>query len=188
MKAGTYEGKIVNHGTDITGSGLPFIWFDVDVDDPEAPGYPVQGRFKLFLGGKSDEKTATAIRMARAGLKLCGFDPDTQGIDVLDTDPTLLMGNVVPIKCSQNEYQGKVYDNFDLVIHKGGLPPDRAASLTNALRSAKTKDEAPAAPPRRGSDPNPPKLPPSSGGGGSGYASRPASPSKPAQTFDDIPF
>lgn len=192
MKAGIYDGRIVNHGTDVSAKGLPFVFIDVEIDDPEAPNFPVQGRCKMYLGGGDEQKTATAIRMARAGLKLCGFDPDTENLDVLDSDPLHLAGNVVPVKCSQKEFNGKVYDNYDIAIARSTMPPERSAELTNALRAAKSKDEAPVAPRRASSsDPNPPKLPPSRGGGGSQYVTKDVAAKAPPtnqNNWDDIPF
>lgn len=197
MKAGVYEGKITNHGTDIAASGLPFVFIDVEIPDPDAPEFPAQGRCKLFLGGHDEGKTATAIRMARAGLKLCGFDPDTEDLTVLDEDPMHLCGNTVKVSVSQKESNGKIYENYNILIARSTMPPERAAELTTALRAAKSKDEAPPAAPARapgmtrGGDPNPPKLQPSRGGGGSGYVKKGEESKAPPENknnWDDIPF
>lgn len=146
MKAGNYTGTIDEHGTDTSSSGLPFIWFDVEIVDES--GFGVVGRCKAFLGGRDEDKTKTAIRMARATLRLCGFDPDTQDVTALDENPHLLKGNKIPVRVSQKEYQGKFYDNYDIALPRG-VDKKQASALTSALRAAKSKDETPMSAPAK---------------------------------------
>lgn len=135
IEPGNYVGKIVEHGTDTSQSGLPFVWFDVKVQ-----GQTVKSR--VYLEGKTPEKTETAIRMARQILRLCGFDPDQRQLSDLDDVPTLLAGNEVPIRVTEREYQGKFYPNYDIAL-PSGVSKKQAESLTDRLRAAKHKDEEP---------------------------------------------
>lgn len=170
MNAGDYRGTIVGHGTDTSQSGLPFVWFDVDLTDAET-GKRETCRCKCYLEGSTAEKTETAIRMARQTLRLAGFDPDQRGIGDLDSEPTLLHGNEVPVSVSFREFNGKLYPNYDLREPRG-VSKDRAAALTDRLRAAKAKDEKPVAAAAPSSKPKPTPAPAAAG----------------QPPFDDIPF
>lgn len=129
-KTGDYELPIVAHGTDTSRSGLPFAWFTVKFPNGE------EGTANVFLASdKGEEKDATTKRMARATLKLCGFDPDTQEVDDLNL-ADILVGNVVPVTVSQNGQ----YTNFDIQRPRG-IKPDVLKNLTAALRACKSDKE-----------------------------------------------
>lgn len=144
---GNYIGKIVGHGTD-TRNGLALVNLEVhliaQMDDAGTPrafnGEVVYCR--IYLEGKTEEKSATALRMARQTLRLCGFDPDARPLSDIDDAPRLLFGNEVPVRVSENESNGKFYTNYDIAAPRG-VPKDTAKTLTDRLRAAKAKDEPP---------------------------------------------
>jgi len=144
---GQYVGRIVEHGTDTNKNGLPLIAIQValvarmDGDKREAfDGETIY--CNIYLAGKTEEKTETAVRMARQTLRLCGFDPDARGIEDLDDAPTLLAGNEIPVRVSENEWNGKFFTNYDIALPRG-IAKSEAKSLTESLRAAKGKDESP---------------------------------------------
>lgn len=137
LTPGDYEGVIVEHGTEIAFGTYPAVWFDVKIDTGEIVE-TVHCRF--LMAGKTEEKTATAIRMARAGLKLCGFDPDKNDIEMLDLQPMMLRGTKVPVRAVENERSGKFYMNFDIALPRA-LDSGQTRKLTDLLRKAKSKDE-----------------------------------------------
>lgn len=85
-----------------------------------------------------DEITATiwlhekAISMARAQLKKCGFDPDTQDVELLETQPTLLAGRVVEIGCE--DYKGRIQAR---IFTRDVPQPAQMKEITSMLRAAK---------------------------------------------------
>ena len=86
--------------------------------------------------------TVKSMNMARAQLKRCGFDPDTQELDELVEKPTLLAGNLVEILVE--EYKGKRQAKINL---NEALGKTRLKSLSLALRHAKNKNDDDAPPP-----------------------------------------
>ena len=135
---GNYSGAINGHGTDMSGTNKPLVWFDVAIPLPDGGAETV--RCRSYLAGGDEQKTDTAIRMARATLKLCGFDPDVRGLCELDETPDLLVGNVVPVRISHREYQGRLVQNADIALPRG-VPKKVGDDLTARLRAAKSKDE-----------------------------------------------
>lgn len=95
--------------------------------------------------------TQAAMNMARGQLRRCGFDPDTQDIEELATNATLLEGNRVPLLFEV--YKGKLQARIDL---SGPPAKGEMARLTQALRDAKSQEPGPVsvdeAPPLTDSD------------------------------------
>ena len=162
MQPGNYTGKIVGHGTDER-NGLAFVWFYVKI------GTEPDVTCRVYLEGRDEEKSSTALRMARQTLRICGFDPDLRPLGDLDEVPDLLAGNEVPVRVSEKENNGKFYTNYDIALPRG---------------MAKSKDEAPVpaskpvdwtknAPPSEAAKPKPAAAPKPGFGPGD---------------FDDIPF
>lgn len=133
LKMGDQMGTIIEHGTDTSRSGLPLVWVSVRLDSGE------EGTANIFLASdKGEQQDTTAKRMARAALKLCGFDPDTQEVEDLGFAEKMLAGNRVPVSVSKSK-DGQ-YTNFNIQPARG-IKPEQAKSLTAALRAVKSKDE-----------------------------------------------
>lgn len=183
---GNYVGRIQEHGTETSKNGLPLIWFRIglvaklgDDGEPVPVDITEPALCRVYLAGGDEEKTQTAIRMARQALRLCGFDPDAREVSDLDDVPTLLAGNEVPVRVSEREYNGRFYTNYDIALPRSGVGKDRAKSLTSALRAAKANDEAPVSAPS--------KAAPAAGGNRSVKATDPVKPPLDPN-YDDIPF
>lgn len=73
-----------------------------------------------------------AMGMARRALKLCGFDVDKHSLAILDSNPTMLAGNVVPLMV--DEWNGKTTVKVDIDVRAERSALD---SLTQKMRSAK---------------------------------------------------
>lgn len=146
MRPGVYEGRILEHGTEVSQSGLPFVWLKVEALDHM--GQPEEGTCRIFLKGGTEEKTDTAVRMARQALRACGFDPDFADVGDLDLDQNLLKNNRIAVKIKETpNAKGGFYENWDIVIPREKVSSNDAKGLTSALRAAKSKDEAPMDPP-----------------------------------------
>ena len=163
---GNYIGRIIEHGSDVSNKGLPLLWFSVDLifrlDDEGHPQVFHQEdavTCRLYLEGGTEEKTETALRMARATLKLCGFDPDVRALSDLDSDPRLLARNEIPIRVSEREYNGRFFTNFDIAVPRGGIGKERGKTLTDRLRAMKSKDEPAMAEPKRSQATSPADAP-----------------------------
>jgi len=147
LQPGNYIGEILSHGTDTTGTGIPLVFVEVRLvamldGERRIPITPADVMCRGMLAGGTPEKSETAIRMTRAMLKLCGFDIDARDLNDLDAAPTYLKGVEVPVRVSEREYNGKFYPNYDIAPPRG-VSKDRAKSLTEMLRAAKSKDEPP---------------------------------------------
>lgn len=79
--------------------------------------------------------TQAAANMARAQLKACGFDADTQSLAALLNNDQLLAGNFVEIEA--DEYNGK--PQWKIVTGKP-VPKSRLAGHDSMLRAAKERD------------------------------------------------
>lgn len=86
------------------------------------------GRVLIYL-------TPKAMNIARASLKIAGFDVDSSDITELIDKPDLLQGNEIPVLVE--EYNGKV--RAQIVLNSR---PEKAklSRLTDALRKAKKRD------------------------------------------------
>lgn len=117
LELGPHEGTIQSHRSRILG-GKEAISILCAVGDEQAEAI-------IFLTEKS-------LGMARAALKLCGFDIDKQDLLHLDMSPTLLAGRKVPLMVG--EYNGKTQVKIDINqrIDKATL-----GNLTKQLRSVK---------------------------------------------------
>lgn len=149
IPVGDYVGRIVEHGT-TERNGKPWIWFQIDLvlkrdekGNPEPFHTEELITCRQCLEGGDEEKTQTCLRMARATLKLCGFDPDARELSDLDANPRWLAGNEVPVRVSERESNGRFYTNYDIAVPRATVGGTRAKSLTQGLRSVKSKDEAP---------------------------------------------
>ncbi len=80
--------------------------------------------------------TPAAMGMARAQLKVCGFDVDTEELELLTAEPRLLAGKRIPLNVE--EYKGRPQPRIDL---SAPPPKDEMKRLTQALRSAKSAEK-----------------------------------------------
>jgi hypothetical protein len=90
--------------------------------------------------------TEKSKRMARAALKKCGFNPDTQDVWDLDEKPTLLNGNEVQIDVFMDEYppgSGKRKLKAEIVLERQKPDANTMKKATTLLRDAKSKDDEP---------------------------------------------
>jgi len=147
IPVGDYVGRIVEHGT-TERNGKPWIWFQIDLvlkrddkGDPEPFHSEELITCRQCLEGGDEEKTQTCLRMARATLKLCGFDPDARELSDLDANPRWLAGNEVPVRVSERESNGRFYTNYDIAVPRATVGGTRAKSLTQGLRAVKSKGE-----------------------------------------------
>lgn len=85
--------------------------------------------------------TEKSKHMARAALKKCGFDPDTQDIFDLDAAQSPLIGNGVKVDVFDDEYQGKTRRKVEIVIEKKKPDANAMKKASLMLREAKSADE-----------------------------------------------
>lgn len=133
-----YDGEIVSN--DIRAiNGKEYVLLMVKcVDEFEEQIIPV----KMWL-------TPKAIGMARAGLKLCGFDVAKDDLVVLAEDKTYLAGRRVPVEVKD---EGKYGLQGSVKLDRVGKK--RLGQLTQALRSSDADDALPPPPPSdEGPDP-----------------------------------
>lgn len=144
LSPGNYRGTIVSHGLD-TYNGTPLMFFNVTIRNPNT-GYDEDVRIRFNLASTAQDpaekakKTATALRMARQILKVCGFDPDVRPLSDLEDVEDLLRGVEVPVSVRQNGQ----YTNYDIILPRG-VTKGAAADLTSQLRAAKANEEPPVA-------------------------------------------
>lgn len=91
LQEGFTEGTITEHSLR-TIADKPVVQIRLDVD-----GDMVNANIWL---------TERAMGIARQQLKRCGFDVDSQDLELLQTDPTLLAGNKVPLNIE--DYKGQL--------------------------------------------------------------------------------
>jgi len=148
---GIYPAEIVKHWWETSRSGDPVLAFTLNVHEPEwGTEYPMSHRVYF---------TPKAAGMARAQLKLLGFDSDAQ--DLADIGESVSFEGVqVEVTVDEQTYQGKSQVR---VARFGGKPkpPEKSAlaKATQALRDAKrvnrdaysdpVEETPPAKPPER---------------------------------------
>lgn len=123
LTMGVHEVEILTHGLEKLGD-KPCIRFScVTVEDD-----PVD--FMVWL-------TDAAMNMARASLKMCGFDVDKFNITVLDTDPTMLRGKRVTVIVE--DFNGRLRANLKL-----NTKPNKKEllSIQGKLRAAKKEKDS----------------------------------------------
>lgn len=80
--------------------------------------------------------TEKSMGMARASLKVCGFDIDTHPVQALDVSPPMLGGNEIPIIVE--DYNGKPRCSIDLNQRAEKSACD---AITAALRAVKKQNQ-----------------------------------------------
>lgn len=130
MIPGIHDATIIKNGISATRTGTPYAFVRCGVDGEEVP-------CTIWLTDK-------AMGMARAALRKCGFDVDTEDLDELRANPQLLAGNKVQIEVEDKEKYG-----LQGSIVLGSIPKSRISELTKKLRDAKRnghdEDPVPAA-------------------------------------------
>ena len=119
--------------------------------------------------------TEKSMGMARAQLKVCGFDPDVTGVDALVDNPGLIAGKVIDVVVE--DYNGRL----QVKIPTRSTPPKSTLDrLTKGLRAAKGKNEesAPASTAAPAATAAPKAKP----------AAFPPPPKEELPNLDDIPF
>jgi len=105
----------------------------------------INGKEVVKLDGPTEEGDETqcmiwltekAMGIARAQLRLCGFDIDKQNLSVLQDEPFLLAGKTVPI--ITEDFKGNLRSTIMLNSAPG---KKRCHELTTMLRAAKKHDE-----------------------------------------------
>jgi len=127
MKTGRQQGEIQDHGLQSLGkNNTPCVMVKVQIDGDylDVP---------IWLTDKS-------AGIARQQLKMCGFDVDSRKLTELESNPTLLSGNVVPVDVEQ---KGDYMQGSFPLPRKADETLDAAKiqNLENALRNAKHRDE-----------------------------------------------
>lgn len=84
--------------------------------------------------------TEKSMPMARAQLKLIGFDPDRQSMDELDEKPKLLAGRKCPVRIVEDDYNGKLRKKAEIPTGAGRVAKAKLASLTQGLRAAASEE------------------------------------------------
>jgi hypothetical protein len=120
LELGPTKGRILSHRTKMLGDKIA-----VSIQCETPSGEKCEAL--IFL-------TEKAMNMARRSLKVCGFDVDAHLLEEIDTNPTLLAGNLVPLMV--DEWNGKIQVKIDLDSRadKGAL-----MSATSKLRAAKKR-------------------------------------------------
>jgi hypothetical protein len=126
MRTGRQVAKIVRHEFSATVKGTPYLNVTLDVAGE-------------FIGGPV-WFTDKAMGMARATLKLMGFDPDSQETILLDTNPTLLAGRTVLVDIQENEYNGKVTLQAKYVLDS--VDKKAISDIQKKLRAAKHVEQS----------------------------------------------
>ena len=105
-------------------------------------------QFSVEEGGVTEEiwgnvyLSEKAMGMARARLKACGFDCDSQSLCDLEEQPDMLAGNRTEIEVAIEEYNGNAQLKV-VNIGKGyeSPGPDKLRKYDAALRAAKNRKE-----------------------------------------------
>ena len=117
--------------------------------------------------------TPKSLNMARATLKLIGFDVDREGLDILDEAPHHLRGLPCPVYVFEDDYGGKLKKKAEIgkTPKKKRMDKETLRGLTQGLRDA-ASDET------RSARSSAPVAPP---------AAPPAAPKKPSWASEDAP-
>jgi len=91
---GDYTATIQENDLRATVGGTNFVHLMVEVEE--------EGRIAIQIW-----LTENASNMARAQLKVCGFDVDGESLEVLLDNKTHLKGKEIPISVELDEYKGK---------------------------------------------------------------------------------
>lgn len=119
---GKYEVEILENGVRNLGGKTAVSLIVADERGDE-------GEVLIFVTPKS-------AKMARAQLKVCGFNVDNYPIEVLDSEKDLLKGHRIPVIAET--YNGRV----SIKVNMQGPPPKSAMeSATAMLREAKKGEE-----------------------------------------------
>lgn len=119
---GKYEVEILENGVRSLG-GKPAVALVVADERGD------EGEVLIFVTPKS-------ANMARAQLKVCGFDVDHYPIEVLADDRELLKGHRIPVVAEM--YNGRV----SIKVNMQGPPPKAVMEdATAMLRAAKKREE-----------------------------------------------
>lgn len=122
MNLGRQKAEIISTKLRCTQRGTDFVSISVMVGDE-------QGEISVWLTHKS-------MGMARAQLAICGFDIEKQGLEVLEEQPELLRGKVIPVDVEDETYNGKTTRKI-LVAMKDKADPAHIAKLSEEMRKAK---------------------------------------------------
>jgi hypothetical protein len=134
MNEGIYTGVVVQHSIGVSNGEkqTPFVLIKFNLKGTEEH---INAWIYIVAGNEKN------LRIARKSLKAIGFDPDTQDIGELQTNPTLLAGKECELELAAEEYNGnttikvKWINPFRKPVEKQQL-----AALTKGLRSVKSKD------------------------------------------------
>lgn len=124
---GLFQAFIQKHWIDETAGGKPFIGMRLEFETSDVMA-------KIWL-------TEKAMPLARAQLKACGFDPDTQDLQTLGDNQTLLAGRMVQIDVVDDDKYGPQAS----IVTRKNLNATRLSELGKGLRDAKRDNEAPVA-------------------------------------------
>lgn len=122
MNIGRQKAEILSTKLRCTQRGTDFVAIAVMVGDE-------QGEISVWLTHKS-------MSMARAQLAVCGFDIEKHGLEVLEEQPELLRGTVIPVDIEDEVYNGKTTRKI-LIAMKDKPDPARIAKLSDEMRKAK---------------------------------------------------
>lgn len=126
---GLYEVEIVSHEFQVKGDKETFVLHTRTVDTGE------DMEVLIWFSEK-------AMGIARAALKICGFDCDARELTELDQDTTLLAGQ--RFTASVEDYRGR---NSIGVLLRSKPTTGRLAAMSDALRQAKKSENGSAGAP-----------------------------------------
>lgn len=124
MTPGKYQATIEENDLRFAGTGTEFVFLRVSI---EGDSIPVQ----IWLSDK-------AMNMARAQLKLCGFEFGKDKLASLLEDPKYLAGRPIPVEIYEEEYNGKT--NLKARIVTASLTKKRVAELDKKFTSGSSDD------------------------------------------------
>lgn len=131
IQPGTYDGAVVRTSLGATRGGTSYAAIRVQPTDNGTPLEEIVATIWL---------TEKSMKMARAALKKCGFDPDTKSLRELQDHPHALANNPVQIEVEEDD-RGQIRANIAL----GKMTDSKIEELTEAIRRAKKDGESPVA-------------------------------------------
>ncbi len=134
MNEGIYTGVVVQHSIGVSNGEkqTPFVLIKFKLKGTEEH---INAWVYIVAGNEKN------LRIARKSLKAIGFDPDTQDIGLLQSNPTLLAGKECELELAAEEYNGSTTIKVKW-INTPRKPVEKSmlATLTKGLRSVKSKD------------------------------------------------
>lgn len=134
MQEGIYTGIVQQHSVGVSNGEkqTPFVFIKFKLKGTEE----FINAWVYIVAGNNKN-----LRIARKSLKAIGFDPDTQDVGQLQSNPTLLAGKECELELGSEEYNGSTQIKVKWINPlRKPVEQNQLAALTKGLRSVKSKD------------------------------------------------